>query len=82
MFIDRVSDDGTSRECLTVSVEGARHLVAALIAMIDEVDRWASKRACAPITELCQESCGCEGDLPGGIRIPTPSGGGEDQRER
>ena len=43
MFIDRVSDDGTSRECLTVSVEGARHLVAALIAMIDEVDRWASK---------------------------------------
>src|SRR6185312_3647470 len=57
VFIDRVSDDGTSRECLTVSVEGARHLVAALIAMIDEVDRWASKRACAPITELCQESC-------------------------
>jgi hypothetical protein len=43
IFIDQAEDDGTRRQCLQVSMEGARHLVAALIAMIDEVDRWASK---------------------------------------
>ena len=35
--------DGNTRDCLNVTLDGARHLVAALIALIDEVDGWASK---------------------------------------
>ena len=35
--------DGNTRDCLNATLDGARHRVAALIALIDEVDRWASK---------------------------------------
>ena len=35
--------DGNTRDCLNVTLDGARHLLAALIAQIDEVDGWASK---------------------------------------
>ena len=35
--------DGNTRDCLNVTLDSARHRVAALIALIDEVDRWASK---------------------------------------
>ena len=40
--IDEISD-GKLFERLNVTLDGARHLVAALIALIDEVDGWASK---------------------------------------
>ena len=32
--------DGNTRDCLNVTLDGARHLVAALNALIDEVDGW------------------------------------------
>ena len=40
--IDEIHD-GNTRDCLNVTLDSARHRVAALIALIDEVDRWASK---------------------------------------
>jgi hypothetical protein len=43
VFIDQVENDGTCRECLKVSVEGARNLAAALLDLVDAVDGWAAK---------------------------------------
>ena len=37
--IDEICD-GNTRDCLNVTLDGARHLVAALNALIDEVDGW------------------------------------------
>ena len=37
--IDEICD-GNARDCLNVTVDSARHLVAALTALIDEVDGW------------------------------------------
>ena len=41
--IDEICDDGGTRDCVNVTFDGARHLDAALTALIDEVDKWASK---------------------------------------
>jgi len=39
--IDEIHD-GNTRDCLNVTLDGARHLVAVLTALIDEVDGWVS----------------------------------------
>jgi hypothetical protein len=42
--IDEICDgDGNTRDCVNVTLDGARHLVAALIVLIDEVDAWVAQ---------------------------------------
>ena len=43
MTCSEFSTRGGTRDCVNVTLDGARHLVAALTALIDEVDKWASK---------------------------------------
>jgi hypothetical protein len=42
VFIDKYID-GTSRDLLSVSVQGARDLAAALLEAADELDGWAAR---------------------------------------
>jgi hypothetical protein len=38
--IDAIWDDGSTQDCFNVTLDGARHLIAALTVLIDEVDGW------------------------------------------